>query len=288
MLTGRHPWDHRVLRPGDPLPRRKATVAAALPEGRFASAAVVSRDRTIGPSFLQGFHRVARTDDPVGEALRLLDRLAEDGRAGQLLWVHLGDPNGGADDLRRLLDRLDADAGRFESHVVIAAATPGGGDPARAPLYLLTPRLDPSDGSVRRDVAGSVDVARTLLSLAGVKYPPAPWSNGRDLSAWAPDPSLDAGTAGVRPAAFGMLPPTLPGRSGRPLFYAVGRGGGFYAGNASGLVEAPDDARRDAIEELSAFFAGLERRVTILKSESPPAPSPPPPPPPPAAGPAPP
>jgi hypothetical protein len=97
MLTGRHPWDHRELRPGDPLPRRKATVAGALPEGRFASAAVVSRDRTIGPSFLRGFDRVARTDDPVGAALGLLDRLAEDGRAGQLLWVHLGDPNGRAD-----------------------------------------------------------------------------------------------------------------------------------------------------------------------------------------------
>lgn len=292
MLTGRHPWEHGVLRPGDPLPADAPTVAGALSapfSADYASAAAVARKSELGPGFTREFDLAVRTDDPIAGMLDLLDRLAAEdretrGRAGQLLWIHRDDEAG---DLDRLLDRLDSDAGRFETHVVIVAAR---GGPVRAPLLLLSPRVGPG---ARQDVAGSVDVARTLLSLAGIRYPPAPWSNGRDLAAWAPDPELDAGAgSGVRAAAFGMLPP----RGGRPVFYAVDRGGGFYSGGASGLGAAPDGARRDALEEVSALFRALDARIgpdlaappPTSRSGSPPPPSRPAPPPGPGAAPAPP
>ena len=80
--------------------------------------------------------------------------------------------------LRELFDRLDADAARFETHVVFTAdhgesfgedGSLGHGErvtkgQVHVPAFVVSPRLEPA---VRRDVAGSADVAATLLALAG-------------------------------------------------------------------------------------------------------------------------
>ena len=61
----------------------------------------------------------------------------------------------------------------------------------RVPLVILSPRVA---AGVRGDVAGSVDVAATLLSLAGVESPGEPWSGARDL---APPAAAGGGYGGV-------------------------------------------------------------------------------------------
>lgn len=98
--------------------------------------------------------------------------------------------------LARLLQRLDADAQRYETHVVIV------GDPGESfgedgslghgtrltrsqvqvPLAVISPRARPAR---RSDAAGSVDVFATLLDLAGL---PAPDGRGRTLLG-PPDPA---------------------------------------------------------------------------------------------------
>lgn len=300
ILTGLHPWDHAVLRPGDGLRPAVRTVAEELAERGFVTAAVLEGPGAggpeLGPDLVQGFREVVRAQEGTDAALVLLDRLGEP--AGELLWIHLSAAN--AVMLDRLLDRLDADAGRYETHVIIAAAhgrasrprsAPVGGAeeltaPVHATLLLLSPRVAPVS---RRDVAGSVDVARTLLSLGGVAYPPAPWSNGRDLSAWAPDPDRDP--TGARAAALGLLGPP-----GRPTFYALDRAGRLYAGGGNGLIASPPDAQRWALEQATDLFRGLGTRLgrqppgspPTSRSVSPPPPSHPAPPPGPGAAPAPP
>lgn len=275
MLTGLHPWDHGVLPPGDGPRPAVRTVAEELAGRGFVTAAVLESPDAggagIGAGLERGFGDVERAQDGVGVALALLDRLEDPRRAGaeppgELLWIHLGAVD--AARLDRLLDRLGADAGRRETHVVIATAhgrppRPRGAPvgraedltaPVRATLLLLSPRVEPVP---RRDVTGSIDVARTLLSLAGVSYPPAPWSNGRDLSSWAPGPELDPTAAfGTRAAALGLLGPP-----GRPTFYALDRAGRLYAGGGNGLIASPPDARRDALEQVTALFRALDGRV---------------------------
>ncbi len=95
--------------------------------------------------------------------------------------------------LARLLERLDEDGSRFETHVVIVSdhGESFGEEGSMAhgrrlipsqlhvPCVIRSPRLE---AGVRHDVASSVDVAATLLSLAGVNAEPAGSSPGRDLT----------------------------------------------------------------------------------------------------------
>ena len=90
--------------------------------------------------------------------------------------------------LERLFERLEKDAAAFDTHVVVTAdhGESFGEDGSLAhgrrvtagqihvPLFILSPR---AGAGLRRDVAGSVDVPRTLYRLAGI----AVEAPGRDL-----------------------------------------------------------------------------------------------------------
>jgi arylsulfatase A-like enzyme len=92
--------------------------------------------------------------------------------------------------LGRLLERLEVDESRFDTHVVFTSdhgesfgerGGIGHGNrltPAelRVPLFIVSPDVEPAR---RNDQAGSIDVMTTLLSLAGLDARPA---LGRDLT----------------------------------------------------------------------------------------------------------
>lgn len=184
-------------------------------------------------------------------------------------------------EVERLLSRLDKDR-RWATHVLLVAdhgeSFRGGEssddlmravrDQIHVPLVILSPRLR---NQVRRDVASSIDVARTVLSLAGVKYPDAPFSSARDLTAWAPDPSIDPqATAGLRIGALGILQgpasPTPP-NEGRfdlpaaPVFYAVDRAGRVFIGNAAELFTRPPGSGPAAEDQAHVLFESLAVRA---------------------------
>jgi arylsulfatase A-like enzyme len=186
--------------------------------------------------------------------------------------------------LERLFRRFEAEADRYRTHVVITSdhGESFGEDGAIAhglritdeqihvPLVILSPDLEPA---VRGDVAGSIDVATTLLSLAGVAHDTEPWSQGRDLT--RPPPlagEVDPATLDLRRATFGMRrtfrgPNKVETRADgervllpRFHFYAVDRAGTVYRGNHEGLVGGePEDER--LLGQLLSAFAAFERQA---------------------------
>ncbi len=170
--------------------------------------------------------------------------------------------------LDRLFERLDADAELFETHVVLTAdhgesfgeqGCLGHGkrlvpEQLRVPLAIVSPRVR---AERRADDAGSVDVAATLLALAGAERRSLP---GRDLTEAA---SSDTAVVGMRrdfepPKEEQLLDGrVLPVEGLR--FYAV-RGGRLFTGDAGGILEDDDPERpqEDArARELRAVFAGF-------------------------------
>jgi hypothetical protein len=173
--------------------------------------------------------------------------------------------------LERLFQRLEEDAAAFETHVVVTAdhGESFGEDGSLAhgrrvtpsqihvPLFIVSPR---AGTGVRRDVAGSVDIPRTLYRLAGTGAAPA----GRDL--------LVPGDGGV---AFGMrrrftqtqLEKRLDGKEHRldtDLFYAVGADGRIHAGNQAGI--RPEEGSGDGgagvdVRSLQTLFGSFERHL---------------------------
>lgn len=101
--------------------------------------------------------------------------------------------------LNTLLERLQRDTQRFETHIVVVSdhgesfgedGSLGHGlrltaEQLRVPLFILSPRVEAGS---EPGVVGSVDVAATLLSLSGV---PASGLSGRDLTR----PELTDGSA---------------------------------------------------------------------------------------------
>lgn len=185
------------------------------------------------------------------------------------------------DQLERIFDRLEVDAERYRTHVVIASdhgesfgeegAIAHGKriteEQIRVPLVILSPEVEPG---VRGDVAGSIDVATTLLSLAGLPFDEAPWSAGRDLTEPAPSAAeVEPSSADLRGGAFGMRRTfrnrdTTERRADgttvpipRYLFYAVDRAGRVYRGNTEGFLEgsAPDSEhlRRQVLSAFASF-----------------------------------
>jgi hypothetical protein len=126
----------------------------------------------------------------------------------------------------------------------------------QVPCFILSPKARPGG---RNDVAGSVDVATTLLGLAGLD---GRAFGGRDL----------LGTRPASTAAFGMRRTfarphddlRLDGRLHRldfDLFYAVGEDGRLYAGNAQGLRDGGPDvppASPEVERRLRALFRSFE------------------------------
>ncbi len=178
--------------------------------------------------------------------------------------------------LERVLVRLDEDAGSFATHVFIVSdhgeslgeeSSIGHGmritdHQIRIPAIILSPTLEPA---VRTQVASSIDVAKTLLSLAGV---PAPESGmgGRDLTDRT---ARSPGALGMR-KTFASDPPEDLRLDGQKyplppyLFYAVDSEGHVFRGNSSGLFAessaAPggDTWRED---DLLRLFSGLEMQL---------------------------
>lgn len=164
-------------------------------------------------------------------------------------------------EIERLLARLDRDATRFDTHVVVVSdhGESFGEDGSLAhgsrltpaqihvPLVVLSPVVS---GAVRSDIAGSIDVPATLYSLARLDVT-AP--SGRDLVHEGAPPEWVLGMR--RTYAQPPLDLRLDGgiRLDFALFYAVGADGLVRAGNGAGL--------RDGAADLPAPPANLERRL---------------------------
>lgn len=192
--------------------------------------------------------------------------------------------------LDRLLAALEPGGGAYDTHVVLASdhGESFGEEGAlvhgmrlteeqiRVPLVILSPRVAPGR---RRDVAGSVDVARTLLSLAGVEAP-AGWagrggSAGR-LGPWARDltatPGQDRDRDPLRGGALGMRRTFPAGRTElrtdgtrHPVdglrFYAVDPEGRRFLGDGAALTEETPAPGPATARRLTALFRALEKSV---------------------------
>lgn len=186
------------------------------------------------------------------------------------------------DALSRLLERFEADSTDFETHVVITAdhGESFGEDGSIAhgrrlipsqlhvPCLIRSPRLA---AGLRRDVAGSIDIAATLLALADLEEMPEPARplKSRDLS--RPDP---------RSRAFGMRRTwDKPHRDVRldgtihlldsHLFFMVDEAGELHRGNgerllASGSTILPDEEAQN----LRQLFAAFEEILRNSAAES--------------------
>lgn len=168
----------------------------------------------------------------------------------------------------RLLARLEADEG-FRTHVILTAdhgeslgerGCVGHGkrlvpEQVHVPLVLVSPRVAAGE---RSDAAGSVDVAVTLLALAGLENR---FGHGRDLSGPAPGTSAALGMR--RSFADARAEQLLDGRelpsTGARFFLA--RAGRIVSGDAE-VVLADDDPSQplDGPEaaEARAAFQGLQ------------------------------
>ncbi len=180
--------------------------------------------------------------------------------------------------LAQLLERLERDE-TFETHILIVAdhGESFGEDDSmghvwrlipsqiHVPCLIRSPRLEPG---VRSEVAGSVDVAATLLGFAGLEQP---GTFGRDL----------ARPSSGRPQALGMRDAfDRPQRDLRldgkayilkgQLFYRVNEHGELFRGNGDRLI-APEGGEQAPAEELSkqlrALFASFEEELAATAGE---------------------
>ena len=288
IFTGLHPWNHGVTRNGVVLEEAHRTFPERLRRAGFATAAVVGSfelHRSFG--YAQGFDqfhdqleidiegRHSFHDVPLGgngfysladtvtrTALDVLDGLRGE---RQFVWVHYFDPHGPYGEAGSI--GHDTRLTREQIHV---------------PCFVLSPAIEPGR---RTDVAGSIDLASTILALAGLGQAGL---SGRDLA---------RRPGGGRGFAFGMRQTyeqrrLRPNLSGRPevltgnRFYAVvdrvisaGDRQGVAASDASEAVVAP--AISEALKQLFAHFetelegwpaelAGYDASLTrsALKTES--------------------
>jgi arylsulfatase A-like enzyme len=175
--------------------------------------------------------------------------------------------------LGQLLDRLDADADRFDTHVIVTAdhgesfGDDGSFDhgkrltPAQVhvPLVILSPGLSPDR---RVEPNGTIDVWATLRALAGL--PPQP-GRGRDLR------QPPAGT----PSALGMRRTYVEPREDVRVdgsVVLVGETEQFYwlteagqlIGNAAGIEEGDRIVPPEALQAARSLFALFEQELAGL------------------------
>jgi arylsulfatase A-like enzyme len=148
--------------------------------------------------------------------------------------------------MERLFKRIDRDRDQFTTHILVVSDhgeslgednSVGHGTrltnaQVRIPAFILSPRVRPGK---RGDVAGSIDVPRTLLSLAGVAAPDV--MGGRDL---LDSDQASAGAFGMR-RTFAGAPPGELRLDGKTyalepyLFYAVDARGQEVRGSGNAL-----------------------------------------------------
>jgi arylsulfatase A-like enzyme len=209
-------------------------------------------DRQESPLHLPRLFRYRR-DDPA-----LLDRELERARLLYELDLRRLDASLGV-----LFDRLDADAHSFETHIIVTSdhgesfgesGALGHGDrvtqeQVRVPLIIDSPRVE---AGVRRDRAGTADLAVTLLSLAGLETGGLP---GRDLTRRMPAGTGTAVGMNARPIA--ALDPASSEK--RHRFYVV-RENGLYAGDGDSVVFGDVPGRRVEDRNLEASLGELFHR----------------------------
>jgi hypothetical protein len=179
--------------------------------------------------------------------------------------------------LAELFERLDADADRYETHVVLVSdhgeafgegGTLGHGKrlvlvQVHVPLVIVSPRVQPG---FRSQVAGAVDLAPTLLALAGVRGASA--GGGLDLTAPGHQPkrevygmrrTFEEPTSEVRiDGSEHALEPYL--------FFAAGTDS-FLVGNAEGVTVGDTDSRLRSQKRSARYqelFAGFQRTLSEL------------------------
>jgi arylsulfatase A-like enzyme len=186
--------------------------------------------------------------------------------------------------LARLLSRLEQDAPEWETHLVVTTdhGESFGDDGAfghgstvskvqvQSPLIVLSPRVA---AGPRADTAGSIDVASTLLALAGLS--PAGFGHGRDLG----PPRAGTRTA-ASTSAFGMrrtyaepsqdvrLDGSVEQLQGTLEFFAV-LDGVQAIGNARALDAAATAAPLDVdrAQDLRTLFSLFESELQAQPTE---------------------
>ena len=174
--------------------------------------------------------------------------------------------------LSRLFRKLREDEARFDTHIVLTAdhgesfgekGCLGHGnrvtrEQIQVPLVLVSPRLEPG---VRQDLASSIDVARTLLALAGVSVS---GFGGRDLTL---GPARGGEVLGMRREFAGVRIEQLTDgtrhRVRDTCFFTV-RDGVILSGDGEMVFEEDDLARvitGDQADELRASFGALAVRL---------------------------
>ncbi len=170
--------------------------------------------------------------------------------------------------LDRVLERLASESDEYETHILIVSdhgESLGEGDAIghgfrlaeeelRVPAILISPEVEPG---LREDTVGSVDVAPTLLALAGLS---SPEHRGRDIREASNEPVPAVGmrrTFAVSPAYELRLDGTnhlLPDLQ----FYLVGGAGPYVVGNAEG-IESPST---ESDERFRALFEQFEQSLS--------------------------
>ena len=178
--------------------------------------------------------------------------------------------------LGRLLERLEQDADEIETHIVVAAdhGESFGEEGSIAhgrrlipsqihvPCIIRSPRLGTG---VRNDVAGSVDIAATLLAMAGVDETSGRsglWGS-RDLT--QPPPSGRLWALGMRRTY------EKPYRDLRldgsvhilddNLFFLVGESGEIFRGNGTKVIAPAANASNFSEEALQGLFGSFEEEL---------------------------
>jgi len=179
------------------------------------------------------------------------------------------------ESLGRLLARLEEDAGTIETHVVLVAdhGESFGEDlslshgrrlipsQVHVPLLIRSWRLA---AGVRSDVVGSVDVAATLLALAGRQVETRIGSAlaGRDLTRPAGRPGRAFGMRQTfrEPYPDQRLDGSVVTIDGL-LFFAVDEGGELYRGDRNGIDGLGSAASSDEVRSLRRLFASFEEAL---------------------------
>jgi arylsulfatase len=333
MLTGLHPWEHRVTNNGMVLDTGFDTVAELLSQAGFETAAVVSSyplSRRFG--FDQGFDHFV--DDfqvgnvpqwegmavegshffTLGEAITDIALAVLDGmtKPRRLLWVHYFDPHtpygysskvdsprgheipglekqgiplgeilararvGYEADVRyldralaRLIRQIEERSKNGRTHFIVVSdhgeSFGEGGrkfhgkhisdEQIHVPLLILSPNARAGTQSAP---AGSVDVASTILALAGTS---SAARHGRDLLA---PPHGTSEAAGMRCTSR-----RRPGAGQPNLFFLVDDGGGVFRGGAVGLDEGPGDLQSSRAKAVAERMLDFDAQLRGLGTTGP-------------------